>query len=185
MTATLQTVDPVTLRIWLERDDVVLIDIREPDEHARIHIPQAQLIPLSGLAPHSIAQHTRSTVVFHCHSGRRTQQARAQLESLGIEQLYHLEGGLSAWESANLPIRKSNMATMSIARQVQVTVGALMLLGVVLGYLVAPAFLLLSAAVGAGLLVAGLTGSCMLATVLGHAPWNRPRPALTASVSAA
>ena len=44
----LREAEPGTVKAWLESDQAVLIDIREPDEYAREHIPGAQLVPLSG-----------------------------------------------------------------------------------------------------------------------------------------
>jgi hypothetical protein len=62
-------------------------------------------------------------------------------------------------------------------RQVQISAGLLILLGVALGYLVNPALFVLSGLIGAGLTFAGVTGHCGLARVLMLAPWNRPMAA--------
>ena len=64
-------------------------------------------------------------------------------------------------------------APLEIMRQVQIGAGALVLLGVVLGVMVHPAFLGVSAFVGAGLAFAGATGFCGMARLLALAPWNR------------
>ena len=45
--------------------------------------------------------------------------------------------------------------------------------GAVLGFLVNPIFYALSAAIGAGLMWSGLSGSCMMANLLSRMPWNR------------
>ena len=58
-------------------------------------------------------------------------------------------------------------------RQVQITAGALVLLGVLLGTFIAPAFFGVSAFVGAGLVFAGVTGWCGMANLLCVMPWNR------------
>jgi hypothetical protein len=58
-------------------------------------------------------------------------------------------------------------------RQVRIVVGTLVALGVLLGFLVHPGFYGLSAFVGAGLLLAGVTGSCLLANLLARLPYNR------------
>ena len=58
-------------------------------------------------------------------------------------------------------------------RQVQITAGALVLAGVLLGWLVAPGFFGLSAFVGVGLMFAGTTGWCGMANLLRVMPWNR------------
>ena len=69
---------------------------------------------------------------------------------------------------------------IEIMRQVQITAGSLVLLGVILGTWVAPAFYGLSAFVGAGLMFAGISGWCGMAKILAVMPWNRrtPKPAI-------
>ena len=57
-------------------------------------------------------------------------------------------------------------------RQVQIAAGSLTLLGAVMGYGINPGFYALSAAVGAGLLFAGITGNCTMARMLKQMPWN-------------
>ena len=64
-------------------------------------------------------------------------------------------------------------APISIMRQVQITAGSLVLLGLVLAVLINPWFAALSAFVGAGLTQAGITGTCAMASLLKHMPWNR------------
>jgi len=62
-------------------------------------------------------------------------------------------------------------------RQVQIIGGTLVLTSGLLGWLVAPEFLALGTFVGAGMMHAGITGSCAMARLLAPLPWNRPRPA--------
>lgn len=69
-------------------------------------------------------------------------------------------------------------ARLSLLRQAQLVAGTLALLGFVLGTFVAPGFHLLSGVVGIGLLHAGLSGRCGMASLLGRLPWNRGAPAV-------
>ncbi|MBL0811046.1 DUF2892 domain-containing protein, partial [Klebsiella michiganensis] len=62
---------------------------------------------------------------------------------------------------------------LPLMRQVQIVAGALILLGVALGYAFSSGFFLLSAFVGAGLTFAGITGFCGMARLLALMPWNR------------
>jgi hypothetical protein len=62
-------------------------------------------------------------------------------------------------------------------RQVRLAAGTLVLLGLVLGLLVHPAFQLLSAGVAGGLVFSALTDTCGMAVVLAKLPHNRPRAA--------
>ena len=68
---------------------------------------------------------------------------------------------------------QSGKGPLPIMRQVQIVAGSLALAGVVLGFAVHPGFFVLSGVVGAGLLQAGATGSCMMATLLMKLPYNR------------
>ena len=76
-----------------------------------------------------------------------------------------------------MPLATDTTAPLEIMRQVQIAAGMLVLIGVVLGVFVAPAWLGLSAFVGAGLAFAGATGFCGMARLLMLAPWNRQAPA--------
>jgi rhodanese-related sulfurtransferase len=58
-------------------------------------------------------------------------------------------------------------------RQVQIAAGSLVLLGLILSQLVAPAWILLTWFVGAGLTFAGISGFCGMARLLALMPWNR------------
>jgi rhodanese-related sulfurtransferase len=61
-------------------------------------------------------------------------------------------------------------------RQVQIAAGSLVLLGLVLSSTVAPAWILLTWMVGAGLTFSGITGFCGMARLLAAMPWNRLAP---------
>ena len=71
-------------------------------------------------------------------------------------------------------MKADQKAPLEMMRQVQITAGLLVLIGVLLGYIVHPGFFGLSAFVGAGLTFAGTTGFCGMARLLQAAPWNRP-----------
>jgi hypothetical protein len=65
----------------------------------------------------------------------------------------------------------------SIERQVRAVAGSLVLLTMLLAYLVSHLFLIGTALIGAGLLFAGVSDICMMASLLGRLPWNRsPKP---------
>ncbi|WP_298194360.1 rhodanese family protein [Novosphingobium sp.] len=146
-----------------------LIDIRSPDEYARARIPGSENRPIDSLGRVGDAP----AVVYHCRSGMRTTANASQLAQASDCPAYLLEGGLDAWRAAGLPVAEDRKAPLEIMRQVQITAGALVVLGVVLGFLFSPAFLGLSAFVGAGLMFAGTTGWCGMAKLLAAMPWNR------------
>jgi rhodanese-related sulfurtransferase len=171
----LKTISPADAAALLRQGSATLVDVREPDEHARERIPGARNLPLSRLDHAELAPQQGGVVLFHCRSGARTSGNAARLGAkAGACEAYLVEGGLDAWKRAGLPVARDLRQPIELMRQVQIAAGAMVVLGVVLGALVAPAFYALSGLVGAGLVLAGFTGTCGLAKVLRLMPWNRP-----------
>ncbi len=148
-----------------------LIDVRERDEHLRERIVGARCVPASSL-PQDLATEG-DDAIFHCRSGARTQAHAAHLAASVPGTAYVLTGGLDAWKKAGLDVEKTPKAPLEIMRQVQMTAGGLVMLGILLGFTVAPGFFGLSAFVGAGLFFAGASGWCGMAKLLTVMPWNR------------
>jgi rhodanese-related sulfurtransferase len=151
----------------------VLVDVRAADEHVREHIAQARSIPMENLRAEKLTTEGTHAVIFHCRSGNRTKVNAAALSASVEGDAYILDGGLDAWIKAGLPVVKNAAQPLELQRQVQMTVGTLVVLGTLLGATVSPWFLVLSGFVGTGLIVAGVTGFCGLARVLMRMPWNR------------
>lgn len=172
-TRTLGEVDARTLEGWLDDGRALLIDLREADEYAREHIRGARHVPLSGFDPADFAGEKDGIAVFHCNSGNRTREAAARILKTGFAEVHELKGGLQAWKKAGLPVARNPRAPLPLMRQVQIAAGTLVVLGVLLALLVSPWFMTLSAFVGAGLVVAGVTGFCGMANLLAIMPWNR------------
>lgn len=166
-------VDPGTVKVWLDSDQAVLIDIRESDEYAREHIPGSRLVPLSGFDTADFPKDHGKIGVFHCGSGSRTREAAPRILGTGFREVYHLGGGLQAWKRAGFAVTLNRRAPIAIMRQVQITAGALVLAGIVLALLVSPWFMALSGFVGTGLIFAGMSGTCAMANLLARMPWNR------------
>jgi rhodanese-related sulfurtransferase len=136
---------------------VSVIDVREAMEFAGGHIEGSVNVPLARLSRTQLPQ---GPLVLVCHSGRRSAQA-------------DLDGGIPTWQQAGLPLHRLNNAPLPLMRQVQIAAGSLVLLGLGLGSWVAPAWILLSWFVGAGLVFAGISGFCGMARLLALMPWNR------------
>lgn len=176
--ADLPTATPREVQTWLHEGRAVLIDVREPDEHAREHIWGSILMPLSRFDPRRAAAELGpdQCLVVHCRSGRRSADAVRMAASSDVHgvRVFTLAGGLEAWKAENLPVEADRrVPAMSVMRQVQLTIGAGVLVGSVLAWLVDPAFAAVSAFFGAGLMFAGATGTCGLAAVIARMPWNR------------
>jgi rhodanese-related sulfurtransferase len=151
----------------------VLIDIRDADEYARERIPDARLVPIGTIGYTALPTAGASAVVFHCRSGNRTSAHAEKLSGAAGCDAYLLDGGIDAWKRAGLQVITDKEKPLELQRQVQIAAGLLVLAGVVLGSTVATAFNFLAGFVGAGLMFAGLTGTCALARVLQLMPWNR------------
>lgn len=172
-TKTIQEVEVTTLKVWMERGEAILIDVRESPEYASEHIPGAQLLPLSTFDPARVPQEDGKKVVVHCVMGMRSTQAGQKLLDAGYPTVYNFRGGIQAWKEAGYPTAQGERRHLSLQRQVQMVSGSLVFLGTVLGAAVSPWFLLLSGAVGAGLVYAGVSDTCGMAMLLARLPYNR------------
>ncbi|MCQ8184320.1 rhodanese family protein [Parvularcula maris] len=167
----LPSLSPSEARAKLAAGEAMLIDVRGADEFAREHVRGAASRPLAALKTGSVTE--EKTPIFMCRSGNRTEVHCADLSDASKGRGYVLEGGIEGWKSAGLPTEKDRKAPLEIMRQVQITAGLLVLLGVVLGTLTHPGFYGVAAFVGAGLTFAGASGWCGMAKLLGVMPWNR------------
>jgi rhodanese-related sulfurtransferase len=168
----LQTVNAAQASKLIE-GGAILVDIREADEHARERIPGARHAALSRLERDAPQAGSAGTVIFHCRSGGRTSANAARLKAATPCEAYVLDGGLESWKAAGLPVEKDARQPIEIMRQVQIGAGGLVLAGVILSQLVNPAWIGLSAFVGAGLVFAGVSGWCGMAKALAYMPWNK------------
>jgi rhodanese-related sulfurtransferase len=187
MNATLKIIDPPTVSQWLAAGQAVLVDVREPIEHDAVRIAGATLEPLSRFDPRRVGQLQQPgrRLVLHCKGGVRSKQACQKVidavakGQLQLDEVYSLDGGLEAWQRAGLPVAVATTAAgkprniIDLQRQVQITVGSGVLIGVILTYFLSPWFLIVPAFFGAGLTFAGLSGTCGLAMILARMPWNQ------------
>lgn len=173
MTAILHKLSPQQVRERLDAGRGVLVDIREADEFARSHITGARSQPLSTWEKAHLSVSPDADVIFTCRSGMRTAGACDRLAARVSGDAFVLDGGLDAWAKAGLPVATDADAPMEIMRQVQIAAGSLVLIGVLLGFLLSPAWFGLAGFVGAGLTFAGVSGFCGMARLLMLAPWNR------------
>lgn len=151
--------------------DLVLIDVRSPLEFETEHIEGSVNIPLDSLDSRFNEVSRQGQIVVICRSGKRAERGAFTLTSRGFQPKV-LEGGLVAWRNAGLPI-KEGKKRLSIERQIQLIIGTGVLTGVLLGVFVNPWFLVIPGFFGAGLIFAGLSGTCALGILLGKAPWNK------------
>ncbi|MCS6844845.1 MAG: rhodanese-like domain-containing protein [Caldilineales bacterium] len=99
------TVDVRTVDSIRTREDVFIVDVREPHEYAAGHVPGAVLIPLGQLSSRLSEIPKDKTVVAVCRSGNRSGQATELLRQRGFDA-HNMQGGMNAWTQAGLPIEK-------------------------------------------------------------------------------
>jgi len=159
----------------------VIIDVREKDEFSIEHVENSINIPLSSFshaAPGILNQLRDRKIVFMCRSGARAQQAQMIANGLGFDDAHEYEiykGGIIQWKKTGEETVSSNTAKapLPLIRQVQIVIGVLTMTFALLGVYVDPIYAYAAAAMGAGVLLAGATGFCALATFMAKLPWNK------------
>ena len=169
----LQEIDAVTLKKWLDKKEALLIDVREPGEFFSEHISGAKLMSLSRFDPTVVPQDSNKKIVFQCQSGTRSAQAAQKMFNLGVNEVFHLRGGLPTWKAAGYPTKVNKNVPISMFRQVQIVAGSLVFVGTILGAFVSPWFLILSGFVGCGLVFAGVSNTCAMGMLLAKLPYNK------------
>lgn len=159
--------------------DPALLDVRTQTEYRAGHIPGAKLIPIDELLPQSLDEHferstpgNSETLYLTCQSGQRAEAAAERLMKAGYTNLALVAGGTTAWEQAGLPMTRHGNA-ISLERQLQIAIGSLLVLKVLLGFSVNELFFALTAIIGAGLILAGMTRWCGMTELIARMPWNQ------------
>ena len=173
-----QTTSPREAAEQVRQRGARLIDVRTPAEFREMHAIGAENRPLDALDPAALIASSTPTedqpLYVICRSGSRGAIACRKLIDAGCEHVVNVEGGSLAWDEAGLPVQRGKKA-ISLERQVRIAAGSLVLVGVALGAMVSPYAYGLSAFVGAGLVVAGVTDTCGMGMLLAKAPWNQVR----------
>ncbi|MDP9172708.1 MAG: DUF2892 domain-containing protein [Planctomycetota bacterium] len=153
-----------------------LIDVRTPTEYREVHLEIARNVPLDQLDPAALMQARNGSgdepLYLICRSGSRGQQACEKFVKAGFLNAVNIAGGTMACVEAGLAVARGKKA-VSFERQVRIAAGSLVVLGAVLGWFLHPAFIGLSAFVGAGLVFAGITDTCGMGMILARMPWNK------------
>lgn len=151
-----------------------VLDVRTSGEFGDAHIQGAYNVPLDLLGEHaSELRSTRArTVVLVCQSGQRARRAEAVLQATGMPNLHVLEGGMNEWLSRGLPAVRLR-PRMSLERQVRVVAGSLVATGAIAALAISPLWALVPAAIGSGLVFAGLSDTCAMGMLLAKLPYNR------------
>lgn len=171
---TVKKIQPEVLhKIRREGLEVAVVDVSTPVEFREIHLPDACNLPIGSPDLDAFMAGRVGTdcdpVYINCRGGVRNVKACAQYPDAN---LVCIDGGTRRWMELGLPVIRDR-SVISLDRQVRIVSGGIVAVASVLALTVHPYFAVVSAAVGAGLVTAGVTNSCAMATALTKMPWNR------------
>ncbi len=153
----------------------VIVDVRTPGEFEEVHIPGSRNIPLTDLKRflpelQEIARNRGLTLI--CRTQNRAKFAYNELYRHGVKNCHILKGGVTQWIAEGKPVIHGEKG-ISVEGQVRIAAGTLIIAGIVLGVAGSPWLLVIPAAVGAGLIHAGWTDSCLMGMLLSKLSFNR------------
>jgi rhodanese-related sulfurtransferase len=91
----------------INREDALVVDVRDSGEYAAGHILGARNVPLARLDDSAdLAKRKDKAVILYCDTGDRASKAAGALRKLGFEKVFNLTGGLGGWQQAGLPVEK-------------------------------------------------------------------------------
>ncbi len=101
-------VNPAQATLLINREDAVVVDVREADEFAAGHLPDARHIPLASLAERAgeLEKFKDKPVILCCAAGMRSAKGCSTLGKLGFAKVHSLAGGVDAWVGAGYPLKK-------------------------------------------------------------------------------
>jgi len=102
-----RSISPQEAKTLIEtRKDLVLVDVRSPDEMYEGSIPGSRLIPFGELARGRMTLPAGQPLLLICAVGGRSYAVGQYFSGKGYEEIYNLAGGISAWKAAGLPLQR-------------------------------------------------------------------------------
>ena len=92
------TVEQANERIR-SQEQLLLLDCRNPDEYALVHLPDSLLIPMDELPQriNEIEEHRDQAILVYCHMGVRSEMVARWLRDQGFSKAQTMTGGIEAW----------------------------------------------------------------------------------------
>ena len=91
----------------INREDALVVDVREPGEYGAGHILGARNVPVARLGESGdLGKRKERPLILYCDSGDRSGKAAAALKKQGFTRVVNLSGGIGAWQQAGLPVER-------------------------------------------------------------------------------
>jgi rhodanese-related sulfurtransferase len=94
----------------INREDALVVDVRDPGDFGAGHILGAKSVPLarleSGDVPNDLSKRKDKSLILYCERGDRADKAAAALRKQGFAKVVSLSGGIAGWRQAGLPVEK-------------------------------------------------------------------------------
>ncbi|SIS49714.1 Rhodanese-related sulfurtransferase [Roseivivax lentus] len=110
-TATFERWSPEEVKAARDAGEIVIIDVRTPQEFAFEHIEGAMNFPMVFFDPKALPGQSDKRIVLHCGSGIRSAKMAKLAAEAGFDVIAHLEGGFGAWKQAKLAYIGTDMAS--------------------------------------------------------------------------
>lgn len=104
----IQRVNCIGATQLINHKNALILDVRSQKEYDKAHILNSKRIPAEELKTRvsELEKHKEKPILIVCHMGGRAGDASTMLAKQGFSQTYVLDGGIAAWQKANLPVGK-------------------------------------------------------------------------------
>jgi len=95
--------------LLINRENAIVVDVRAESEFKQGHILDSRVLPLSKLKNNelgSLEKEKDTPIIVVCNTGMTSGQACQMLQKSGFSNIHNLQGGITQWRSANLPLTK-------------------------------------------------------------------------------
>lgn len=100
-----RSISPVdAMRMLQQRDDIVFLDVRTPEERSRGYVPGSQLVSFNDVAMGKLPIPKDKAILLVCAVGGRSYFAGKMLSTKGYKEVYNLSGGVKKWYQSGLPL---------------------------------------------------------------------------------
>jgi rhodanese-related sulfurtransferase len=102
-----KAVSPAEATRLLNHENAIMIDMRSDKDYRDGHIVNAVQMPDGkGDVPAALNKHRERPVIVYCQRGQQSTAVCNRLSKQGFESVYNLQGGVLAWQKAELPLTK-------------------------------------------------------------------------------